>query len=228
MKHHSSAGKIKYYANSAYSDNMAEVFGKKFYKDHTLSGRIMYDHQINHRYGYDPILFITDPLTDAATKQQYQFAGANILYNSNFIETGKVNHSFGLNYYYLTDINRTSEHNINFISRFDNTFNLTNITKEQKLGLIVAADYYNYKDDINSESNVLVNVKPYLQTELEQYQFYAGINAMAEIDTASTFHFYPEIKAGVEIVPEAFIASIGITGGFSKIVLINCGILTPI
>jgi hypothetical protein len=216
VKHQSSAGNIKYYPKSAYSNNLAEVFGKKFYKDHTLSGRIVYDHQILHRYGYDPILFITDPLPDEAIKQQYQMAGANILYNSNFIKTGKVNHSFGLNYYYLKDINRTSEHNVNFISRFDNTFNLSNITKEQKLGLVVNADYYNYSDTLNSESKLLISVKPYIQTELDQYQFYAGINAMAEIDSGSTFHIYPEIKAGVEIVPKSFIASIGITGGFEK------------
>lgn len=216
LKHHSSAGKIKYYANSAYSDNLAEVFGKKFYKDHTLSGRLVYNHQINHHYGYDPILFATDPLTDDQIKQRYQLAGANFLYNSNFIETGKVNHSFGLNYYYLTDINKTSEHNLNFTSRFDNTFKFSNITEEQKLGLVVNADYYNYADTLNSGNKLLIAIKPYLQTDLEQYRFYAGINAMAEIDTASTFHFYPEVKAGVEIVPNAFIASVGITGGFTQ------------
>jgi outer membrane receptor for ferrienterochelin and colicin len=39
---------------------------------------------------------------------------------------------------------------------------------------------------------------------------------MAEIDTNATFHLYPEIKASVVIVPKSLIASIGITGGFSK------------
>lgn len=216
LKHHSSAGKIKYYANSAYSDNLAEIFGKKFYKNHTLSGRIIYDQQVNHKYGYNPVLFITDPLPDKSTKQRYQMAGANVLYNSNFIETGKVNHSFGLNYYFLKDINQTSEHNVNFISRFDNTFKFSNLTEEQKLGLVINADYYNSADTLNSENKVLINIKPYLETKLEQYQFYAGINAMAEIDTTSSFHFYPEIKAGVEIIPKSLIASVGITGGFSK------------
>lgn len=216
VKHQSSAGKIKYHSNSAYSNNIAEVFGKKFYKDHTLSGRILYDHQVNHRYGYDPVLFITNPLPDSETKQQYQMVGANFLYKSNFIETGKINHSFGLNYYYLKDINKTNEHNINFVSRFDNTFNFSNITEEQKLGLVLSADFYNYSDTLNSENKMLVSIKPYIQTDLDQYRFYAGLNAMAEIDSSATFHLYPEVKAGVEIVPGSFIASIGITGGFSR------------
>ncbi len=216
VKHKSTAGKIKYYSNSASSSNMAEVFGKKFYKDYTLSGRILYDHQINHRYGRDKKAILPDLLEDSVTRQQYQMAGANLLYNSNYVETGKVNHSFGLNYYYLRDINKTSEHNINFVSRFDNTFKFSNITEEQKLGIVIAADYFNYSDTLNSENKVLVSVKPYFETDLNQYQFYAGLNAMAEIDTASTFHLYPEIKASVVIVPKSLIASIGITGGFSR------------
>lgn len=216
LKHLSSAGKISYRANSAYSNNLVEVFGKKFYKNHTLSSRVLYEHNVVHQYGFAPVLFPNDPYDDNDIKQRYQLAGANILFNSNYVETGKVNHSFGLNYYFLTDINQTREHNVNFISRFDNTFKFSNITQEQKLGLVINAEYYNNYDLQKSDNKLLISVKPYLQTDFEQYRFYAGINAIAEVDSTSNFHFYPELKAGVEIVPKDLIASIGITGGFSK------------
>ncbi|MCP4551273.1 MAG: hypothetical protein GY834_04360 [Bacteroidetes bacterium] len=216
LKHLSSTGKIAYHANSAYSNNLADVFGKRFYKNHTLSSRVLYKHNVVHQYGFSPALYPDDPYNDDDIKQRYQLAGANILFNSNYVETGKVNHSFGLNYYFLTDINQTREHNVNFISRFDNTFKFSNITQEQKLGLVINAEYYNNYDLQNTDNKLLISLKPYLQTDFEQYQFYAGINAVAEVDSVSNFHFYPELKAGVEIVPNALIASIGITGGFSE------------
>ena len=46
---------------SGFSDNEAELFGKKFYKKHTLAGDFNYKRNLMHYYGFDKTLnTITD------------------------------------------------------------------------------------------------------------------------------------------------------------------------
>ena len=194
LKHLSSAGKIKEYAKSAYSSNQATVFGKKFYKKGTLSGKLYYDRNVVHQYGYKPADFLNDSLSDSDIRQRFQEAGAQILYNSNHMQTGKLNHSLGLNYYYYNDLYQSTEQNLNILAKMDNTFKFSRLTEQQKIGLLIEGDYYHNKDSLNAFNKGLIRFSPYLQTYLDQYFFYVGFNAVAEIDTGADFHLYPGLS----------------------------------
>ena len=60
MKHLSSSSTLRDYGNDSYSDNEIGLNGKKFLKEHTLSGDFDYKRNVVHFYGYDPQLFLLD------------------------------------------------------------------------------------------------------------------------------------------------------------------------
>ena len=61
IKHLSSQTNLEDYGFGGFSDNEVGLYGKKFLKEHTLSGNFDYARNVVHFYGYDTALFdITD------------------------------------------------------------------------------------------------------------------------------------------------------------------------
>jgi hypothetical protein len=56
LKHLSSSKTLENTGYSGFSDNYGTVYGKKFYKKHTLNGDITYNRNVVHYYGYDPAI----------------------------------------------------------------------------------------------------------------------------------------------------------------------------
>ena len=54
LKHISSYGKLKHYAYPGFSVNQYEVYGRKMFSKHVLSGNIGYDRHVIHYYGFKP------------------------------------------------------------------------------------------------------------------------------------------------------------------------------
>ncbi|MCD4745055.1 MAG: hypothetical protein K8R58_02025 [Bacteroidales bacterium] len=216
LKHLSSTGNIKDYANNDYSENEINIFAKKFYSRHTLSGNVFYKRNVYHFYGYKPEDYPYISLSKDDLKQKFSLIGAKAKFNSTYTYLQKLNHSFSLKYYYLSDNYKTNEQNINFNAEINKNIELFDFTNDQNLGLIADVDFFINNDSIISTNNAIIKLQPFYKIKFNEYKFYIGLNASVEADTISYVHFYPIVRVEIDVIKNMLNAYAGITGNMKK------------
>jgi len=119
LKHLSSSGKIKDVAYSGYSDNEVNLYGKKFYRWHTLSGDVNYKRNVVHYYGFNPNDSLIKNLDDTITgkdaiRQRFSLIDGQVQLISHFKDSAKINQNIKLKYYNLNDVFGSMENNLSF------------------------------------------------------------------------------------------------------------------
>ena len=216
IKHFSSAAGIKGYAYPGSGETEAGVYARKFGSRHTFSSELFYKLNRAHFYGYKPDDFPEISLSDKDIRQTYNLFGIKTLYESTYRQSSALHHSIGLNYYYLTDEYKSSEHNILLNADIHKDVNFFNFSDEQKLGLGVGADLWFNNDSISSENSGIISFLPYYKLQFDQYGFYLGADVSLQMDSATTVHVYPVVKAEVQVVENALVAFAGIKGYLEK------------
>ncbi len=209
FKHLSSASHLKNVGYSGFSDNEGELFAKKFYKKHTLTGEFNYKRNAIHYYGYDTT---ENKLTKDYTKQRYQLFEPTVNVQSHYTDSSKINHTIKVAYYNLADSYYAAENNIKLNTQF-NTF----INKEQ-LFVNFDADYYNNKMPIDTITDVIIKLNPYFKAHGKKWR--ADIGLAAALDVMSNvgsgkFYFYPQLNAQY-VYDNIIIPYIGVNGGLQK------------
>lgn len=207
MKHLSSSSTLKDYGNDSYSDNEIGLNGKKFLKEHTLSGNFDYKRNVVHFYGYDPTLFLLDK---DATVQRFNLFSANAELMSHYTKPERLNHDIRLNYYNLMDLYKSSENNINA-----NGFVQTMIQGEQ-LKVNAAVDYYNYKTKTDTTNNTIITLNPNFIASGEKYRASLGLTAAIDMQSSTKFYFYPNVELSYNIFEDIIIPYGGVSGGLKK------------
>ena len=216
LKHFSSNGNIKDYAPSGFSNSEIQLYGKKFGRKHTFSSNVYYKRNGIHYYGYQPDEFPEIDLSKKDISQHYNLIGFNNSYQSNYNSNHKLNHSFDLNYYYLFDKIKTTEHNIFFKTDINKDISIFDFSKFQSLGVEAVADFYFDKDSLYIANNGVFRVLPYYKLAFSQYRFKLGINTVIESNTTSYMHFYPIVHAEVDVIKDALTTYAGIKGDMKK------------
>ncbi|MBN2173265.1 MAG: hypothetical protein JW731_03985 [Bacteroidales bacterium] len=217
FKHHSSLGNIKDYAYPGNSDTRISAFGKKFMKYHTLSAEVYYDRKGVHYYGYKPDDFPGIDLSNKDLKQHYNLVGLSTLLESNYLKDQKVNHSVGLDYYYLADKQESQEHNIRFKAGLDKNFGFFSFSDSEKLGIDLSLDYYINADKVHSSAGSgIIGFEPYYNMIFEQYSFKVGVKTAIRSDTSNKVHVYPVAQVEVKVVQDHLITYAGIDGNLTK------------
>lgn len=216
LKHLSSYGKLKGYAYPGFSDNQAEVYGRRFFSRHVLSGKLGYDRNVVHYYGFKPDDYAAAPSRDDL-KQRFSLitAGAelNSLVNPDSL---KLNHSVKIAYYNLLDRYGSSENNILLGGDVNKELRLIKITESQVIGMAAKVDYYFFKDSLNPHNSGLITLNPYLRTKFRAFTFNIGLDLSVEADTATYIHAYPIADVQFNIVRDILILYGGIKGGMKS------------
>jgi hypothetical protein len=210
FKHLSSSSHLKDVGYSGYSDNEGEIFAKKFYKKHTLTGEFNYKRNVTHFYGYDSS---ENKLTKDYTKQRYQLFEPVVKLQSHYTDSSKINHTIKLGYYNLTDLYNVAENNVKLNTVF-NTF----INKE-RLFVAFDADYYNHKLPNDTFNDVIIKLNPYFETHGKKWKADIGVAATLDMfsnQSAAKFYFYPQLNAQYDVYESMIIPYIGINGGLQK------------
>lgn len=210
LKHLSSSSHLRDVGYSGYSDNEAEIFGKKFYKKHTLTGEFNYKRNVTHFYGYDST---ENKLSKDFTKQRYQLFEPVIKVQSHFTDSSKLNHFIKLGYYNLTDVYHVSENSVGLNTLF-NTF----INKE-RLFVGFDADYYSHKLPNDTFNDVIIKLNPYFETHGKKWRADIGLTAALDMfsnQSSAKFYFYPQLNAQYDVYESIIIPYVGINGGLQK------------
>jgi hypothetical protein len=209
-KHLSSSSHLRDVGYSGFSDNEIEVFGKKFYKKHTLLGEFNYKRNVTHFYGYDTT---ENKLTKDFTRQRYQLFEPKLTVQSHYTDSSKINHTIKLGYYNLTDLYNVAENNVKLNTAF-NTF----INKEH-LFTNFDVDFYNHKLPNDTFNDVIVKLNPYFEAKGKKWKADIGLSAVLDAHGRQDnvkFYFYPQLNAQYDVYESIIIPYAGINGGLKK------------
>src|ERR1700751_884566 len=109
-KHLSSPAKFTGMGSTDFSDNDASIYGKKFYKKHTLSGDFNYSRNVVHYYGFSDTTFKN--LNADTYSQRFQLFEGKVRLQSHYADSSGINHDIHLNYSNYGDLYKTFENNI--------------------------------------------------------------------------------------------------------------------
>ncbi len=226
VKHLSSSGGIDQYAHSGFIDNKINLFGKRFFRNHTLRADMNYTSNRVHYYGYKPSEFENDPilsdLVDSLTKkdirQTFQFFSPTIGIKSNFLDEEKLHHDVELKYYYLADSYNSSEQRINLAGTMEKSLgeDPMGFAETQKFHLDLDLNYFYNQHEADTAHTGLVKIAPRLSSTYKDFDFYVGIDASLQADTASYMRFYPLAGAQVSLVENVLYAYASLSGGLHK------------
>lgn len=216
IKHISSYGKLKNYGYPGFSNNQIELYGRKYFSKHVLSGNLGYDRNVVHYYGFKPDDFASLPSKNDI-KQRFSLITATVHLNSLVNpDSLKLNHSIDLSYYNLMDKYGCNENNIFLGADVNKELRLIKITKSQVIGMGAKVDYYFNKDSLVNQNSGIISLLPYIRTKFKAFTFNIGMDATLETDTNTLFHIYPIADVQFNIVRDILILYGGVKGGMKS------------
>lgn len=209
LKHFSSSAHLKDVGYSGFSENEMNVFGKRFYKKHTLSGDLNYERNVVHYYGYDTSL---NKLNDKNyTRQRYQLFEPKIQLLSHYTDSTHINHNIQLSYYNLQNLYRESENNVKL-----NALGTMYLNKE-KLNIGFLTDFYNHKQANDTINDLIVSINPSFEANGKKWHADMGLTGTLDNFNQSTrFYFYPQLNLHYDIYESLIIPYAGVSGGLIK------------
>jgi hypothetical protein len=208
LKHFSSTTTLKDAGYGGFSDNVVNVFGKRFYKKHTLSGDLNYERNVVHYYSYDTKL---NTLDKNYTRQRYQLFEPKVQLQSHYTDSTHLNHTINLSYYNLQNLHREAENNVKL-----NALGTMFINKE-KLNIGFLTDFYNHKQANDSINDLIVSVNPSFEANGKKWHADMGVTGTLDNFNQSTkFYFYPQLYLHYDIYENLVIPYAGVSGGLVK------------
>ena len=209
LKHLSSTTHLQDVGYGGYSDNMASVFGKQFYKKHTLSGELNYERNVIHYYGYDTT---ANKINDNDyTKQRYQLFEPKLQLTSHYTDSSHINHDIRLNFYNLQNLNKESESNIKL-----NALGSLFVNKE-KLNIGFTTDFYNHKQSNDTLNDLIMTINPSFEAHGKKWHADMGLSAtLDQFKNATRFYFYPQLNIHYNVYENIIIPYAGVNGGLMK------------
>lgn len=206
FRHLSSWGKIKLLnddlVKAPESENLAEIFGKRFFRKSTLSGNLAFDRKAFTYYGYTGDL-LTDTEKDQiipfwGDKQSFSKGTLDVHLKSETLAAYDLNYDFGMNYQLMKS--KTGQTENQFVlsgdikKKFGNAF-----------GLLNASLTYYTVDSIRNTSSVgygkkkqfMFRANPSVRWETDNSSLQIGLNSTIffDKDASADFLVYPKVKA---------------------------------
>lgn len=225
FKHLSSWGKIRLLnddkVKAPRSENVAELFGQKFFRRSTLTGRLSYDRNAFNYYGYPG-----DQLSDEqkevmipyfGDKQHFSQGTADVRLKSGKGYAANINYDLGFNYHYFVTKSKQKEHQTVFSADLNKKFNKT-------IGLLNASmTYYNadgvrnrITNDIGQKQQVLLRIDPSMMWKTKNAKLQLGVNAalLLDDDTNGSGTLFPKVNAEWSPVEQVLTLFAGADGYF--------------
>jgi hypothetical protein len=208
LKHFSSTTHLRNAGYGAFSDNAVNIYGKQFYKKHTLSGDLNYDRSLVHYYGYDTSI---NKVKNDYTKQRYQIFEPKVRLQSHYTDSSHFNHDIQLSYYNLQNLHREEENNFKL-----NALGSMFIQKE-KLNIDLFTDFYNHRQSNDTLNNFIASLHPSFEAGGTQWHADIGLTGTLDHFKGQTrFYVYPKLNVQYDVFESVVIPYAGLTGGLIK------------
>lgn len=227
LKHLSSAGNIPDHGHSAYSDNMATVYGQRFLGRFTVDADLKYERNVVHHYGFKPQDYENNPpmkdfldgLSNNDIRQKFDMLSSGIGFGTNHGDSARAHHHYSVGYHWLSDNYQASEHHAFLHGFFGRGIEADpfGMADQQYISLETQSTYFNNKNLLDTTNTAVINLMPKLWSKFDKLQFYLGANAAFQLDTISYFRAYPLLGAELEIIPSRLVAFASLSGGVERL-----------
>ncbi|MFO0356374.1 MAG: hypothetical protein ACK50A_05420 [Sphingobacteriaceae bacterium] len=209
LKHLSSSKTLENTGYSGFSDNYGTVYGKKFYKKHTLNGDITYNRNVVHYYGYDPAINTIND--NDYIKQRYQLVEPKLVLQSHFTDSSKINHTINAGFYNLQNLHKEAENNVNV------GVDASMFLNHEKLNLGFSTNYYNHKQSNDTLNDLIISLAPSFEAQGKKWKALVGLKGTLDNFKGKTrFYGYPQLNVEYDIYESIIIPYAGATGGLMK------------
>ncbi len=228
LRHLSSGSDIKGYENSTFSQNRANVYGTRFFRNTSLDANVLFDRHTLRYYG----LPVDDNLfpANADIRQRFELLSSTVGFGTHFTDSTKLNYRFGLEHHWLNDRFNASEHHFRATAMLgkeigEDPFGLA---WKQYFQLDVSADYfYNttpsfltwdvFPVPTDTFNTGIYSIRPNIYSYYDRIKFNIGVNLSVEDDNASyEVRAYPLAGFEAMIVPDRLLFHVGLKGGLEK------------
>lgn len=196
LSHISSTGKIKDYGYPGMSETGIQGFGKKFFDNTILEGKLGYNRYVYHYYGYnDP----PDIFSKSETKHSFDDIWGDFSFHSTNKDADDWRYLAGVAFHGFTDNFDNNETRLVISGNAGKEFDFGDISADLELDLI------KYEPrDLSSENTNIVRINPRYKGEFEKIEYVAGLNTAVESGEKDKFHIYPYFRVDMHIVEDAF------------------------
>jgi hypothetical protein len=208
LRHFSSTTHLSDVAYGGFAENFAQVYGKRFYKKHTLSGEFNYSNDAVHYYGYDT----SDvKISIARTRQRYQIIEPKLQLISHYTDSTHVNHDIGLSYYNLQNLHNERENNIRLKGAAGMFIN------KEKLNVGFLTDFYNHRQDHDTLNDLIATLAPSFEANGKKWHIDLGVAVTLDnFRGKNSFYFYPQLNMHYDIYESLIIPYATVSGGLLK------------
>jgi hypothetical protein len=196
FRHLSATGKINDYGYPGWSENLLDIYGKKFMQNATLDAAFTYERLVNHYYGYDSPPYI---YSKSDTRHRFQDFDIRLGYGSNYkAASDRIDYKAGLSFYNFADNFSNSENNFGLQGFAGKDFN----GHYGKIGAVM--NFTELDQSVAGTSNrTFISVQPRYSFSLNLFNFDAGANVEAEFNEASFYHLYPYVRLKYQLIDDA-------------------------
>ena len=226
LKHLSSGGNIPDYGHSAYSDNLATIYGQRFLGRYTLDADLIYERNVVHYYGFRPDDYegnqlmenFLDSLSNKDIRQKFDQLSSSFDFGTNHGDSTRAHHQYNIGYHWLSDDYNSSEHHAFLKGFFGREIEADpfGMADKQYFSMNADATFFNLKNQLDTTNTSVISIQPKLWSQFDRFQFYIGLNAALQLDTTSYFRAYPLIGTEVNLIPNRLVAFANISGGVEK------------
>lgn len=226
IRHHSSSSTIRDYGYSGFSDNLAHVFGKRYFGTNTFEGSLRYERNVLHYYGFRPGDFEGDPIlgpivqgiTRDDIRQRLNRIDATMNFKSHHADSSRFIYHAGFGYGTINDLFNASEHGLRFngslgreisspLQFFDHLF----------LKVDAGVNYYLTQRSIDTSSTAVVRFAPgFIARVGNDLKIHAGLAVNVQSDTASHARFHPYLGFDVQLLENNLSVYGSIKGGLQQ------------
>lgn len=229
-KHFSSRDAHKDLPFSGFAENSLDLWGKRFINYHILGGYIDTDLDYRHFFGSDSL-----DLSKEQIQQRFTNIGFGANWNSNHLDTNRLNYKLNLDYYHYRDLNHPDtlkfdqgiEHNIKISSDMHKYFENNLIFLETSLDFNHYNAFNRYgcaecdeerKTDVYN--NAVLKINPYLLTFKGPFSLRFGGGVDINIPNMETgngqFVFYPDVEGSIGMFDKSINIYAGANGGIKR------------
>lgn len=214
--HYSSWTDIKDYAPSDFMNNSFKIsLGNKL-GSHQLQTSAFYHYDTYRYYGFMPDEYPALQFDKEKIGQRYQQIGLKTRLSSTETDLGYLQHKIGLNYAYLFDKYKSSEHAVLIDADLGMTFDWFDFEGNQTIGVELDGAFFANSDSLTSSNDFLVGAMPYLHLTGAFYQLRLGLRLNYQDEQSQSLWLYPVIKGNLYLLDKKLEFYAGADGGIHR------------
>ncbi len=193
---------------SAFAFNNVDAYGKKFFKEHTLSLEANFENHILHDYGYNSSVeqpLILNNNFNTITRERFNLMQGKLEYESNYEDSSKIGHEIELSYYNFNDIYNATENNFDADMKFFTYFN------EQRIDLRAGVGYVNNINRVENATDWDLFLNPYFTTKEKHWDAHLGAK-FNYVPSEKKGNIYPDLLVRYHIAQDIVMIYAGIDG----------------